>query len=264
MPYSCPIPESLAAAATLLVASDFDGTLAPLVARPEDACARPGSVAALLQLGALPRTRVAIVTGRSLEDVRRRLEVADGWELCGSHGAEIAGVPAPPIPPQAAAELAQVTQLLESIAAEHPGVIVEQKARGVALHYRALPQDRSRQVVARARALLDAAPSLHCRLGSKVIEFVADAATKADALGRLKKRTGSASTVFIGDDLTDEHAFAALGPDDAGVKVGAGETIARYRVADVAEVERLLHHLAHLRAEWVQRLADHSEGEFNS
>jgi trehalose 6-phosphate phosphatase len=71
-------------------------------------------------------------------------------------------------------------------------------------------------------------------------------ADKGDALRRLREELGSAGTLYLGDDVTDEDGFRALGPDDVTVKVGEGPTDARYRVADLDGVLALLHRLGDL------------------
>lgn len=90
------------------------------------------------------------------------------------------------------------------------------------------------------------------RFGSMVIEFLADTITKADGLRRLRHRTGASAVIFVGDDLTDEHAFLSLTPSDAAVKVGPGDTRAQYRVGSVDDVARLLILLADEREAWVR------------
>ena len=71
---------------------------------------------------------------------------------------------------------------------------------------------------------------------------------KGAALQRLRDAHGSTGVLYVGDDVTDEDAFAVLRPQDVGVKVGGGETLAGYRVADPAAVRDLLHLLVRLLA----------------
>jgi trehalose 6-phosphate phosphatase len=71
-------------------------------------------------------------------------------------------------------------------------------------------------------------------------------ADKGSALRRLRAELGSAGAVYLGDDVTDEDGFRALGPDDVAVKVGEGPTDARYRVPDLAGALALLNRLADL------------------
>jgi trehalose-phosphatase len=86
--------------------------------------------------------------------------------------------------------------------------------------------------------------SLTLKPGKEVLELAVTDADKGTALLRLRDDLGAVATVYLGDDRTDEDAFRALSPGDLTVKVGEGETAARYRVADPAAVVRLLETLA--------------------
>jgi len=85
-----------------------------------------------------------------------------------------------------------------------------------------------------------------------VIEFLADMVTKGDGIRRIRHRVGASAVVFIGDDLTDEHGFLALGSGDAGVKIGPGDTRAQFRLGGIDQVARLLALLADDREAWVR------------
>jgi trehalose 6-phosphate phosphatase len=154
--------------------------------------------------------------------------------------------------PEVRAQLDELAATLHTIASEHPGCSVEVKPRGVAFHYRAASDGHARAAVERATALAGRCPQVVMRVGSMVIEFVADRLTKADGLRQLRTRTGAAAVVFIGDDLTDEHAFESLQPTDASVKVGPGDSRAQYRVDGIEAVEHLLTLLADEREAWVR------------
>lgn len=236
----------------LLVATDFDGTLAPLVTHFDDAVPDPAALAALTRLGGLPHTHVAVVSGRGLADLRSRLGHHPRWELSGSHGGELTGEPERPLSMDMAASIRQLVAQLTSIADEHPGCIVERKPRGVAFHYRGVSDAHAGPAVSAVTSLATSFPALTMRLGSLVIEFLADKVTKADALRLLRHRAGASAVVFIGDDLTDEHAFASLLPTDVGVKVGAGDTRAQFRVPGIDEVAQLLAYLAQDREAWLK------------
>jgi trehalose 6-phosphate phosphatase len=102
-----------------------------------------------------------------------------------------------------------------------------------------------------AAALLQAAgaqadSSLTMKPGKDVLELAVTDADKGSAVRRLATELGAAAVLYLGDDVTDEDAFRALGPDDVTVKVGEGETAARYRVADPGAVVALLGSLADL------------------
>ena len=87
--------------------------------------------------------------------------------------------------------------------------------------------------------------------GKRAVELLVVATDKGRALDRLRHATGATATLFIGDDTTDENAFATLTGPDVGVKVGKGRTIAGYRVHGPADVALLLARLAEERQRWV-------------
>ena len=246
------IVTHIASTPVLLVATDYDGTLAALVERPDRAEPNSGALAALDRLSVVPHTHVAVVSGRGLADLNARLGAPTGWALSGSHGAEIAGEVERPMPPETWAQLGELGVLLTSIASSHPGCFVEHKPRGVAYHYRGVSDEHAGSAVDGVTALAERFPALTMRLGSMVVEYLADRITKADGIRHLRHRTGASAVVFIGDDLTDEHAFLSLVPSDASVKVGPGDTRAQFRVGSVDEVARLLVLLAQRREAWVR------------
>ncbi|NMM31426.1 MAG: trehalose-phosphatase, partial [Cellulomonas sp.] len=126
-----------------------------------------------------------------------------------------------------------------AVARGRDGVWVETKPTAVVVHTR-LAQDDV------ARLAQDEALEVGARLGRNVlhgkdvVEISVLHASKGDAVTALRTELGAKVVVYVGDDVTDEHAFAALGPDDVTVKVGAGETIAQYRVAGPDEVVEAL------------------------
>jgi len=101
-------------------------------------------------------------------------------------------------------------------------------------------------VLERARTLGDS--SLTMKPGKDVLEMAMTDADKGTALRRLRSELGAAATIYLGDDVTDEDGFRALGADDVTVKIGAGTTDARYRVDDTAGALAVLERLADLLA----------------
>jgi trehalose 6-phosphate phosphatase len=241
--------ESLARDAArrpLVVALDFDGTLAPLVDDPETSRALPAAVDALGALAAAPGITLALVSGRSLVDLHRRAEVPAGTVLIGSHGGERGrvgehGLVHDPIrlTPEQDALLVQVGAGLQGAARGRDGVWVQHKPAAAVLHTRmAEPADAdaaTEQALAVAREL-----GVDALKGKDVVEVSVLAVTKGQALLRLKDELGAAAVVYAGDDTTDEHAFADLAPTDVTVKVGPGPTVARHRVADPDALAALL------------------------
>jgi trehalose 6-phosphate phosphatase len=206
----------------LLVALDFDGTLAPEVDEPERARALPEAREAVLRLLDMPHTRVALVSGRSLASLERVSQLPDNALLIGSHGIEIRLDDPDDIIGLDAAELERV----ERLATEHNSRVAHLVARS------------------EAAAELD---GLTVRGGKNVLEFSVRSTTKGEAIEHLRSYTKATAVFFAGDDVTDEDGFAALGPDDVGLKAGSGTTLANYRVAGPKEIARALTLLADLR-----------------
>jgi trehalose 6-phosphate phosphatase len=251
--------RALDAAATterLLVASDFDGTLAPIVNNPADARPLPHAADALIALAALPATTVALVSGRALRVLRELSSMPPAVHLVGSHGAEfdtggqersdsgnVKGF-AHDIDQEL---LARINEELTAIAATRPGVTVEPKLASVALHVRnASPTDGSDALEA-ARA---AAESWDAELteGKAVLEFAVISTDKGKAIDIIRDRENATAVVFFGDDVTDEKAFLRMRDGDLGVKVGPGDTHAAYRVESPEDVEAALTHLLERRS----------------
>ena len=237
---------------TLLVASDYDGVLAPIVSDPKRAFPLAGAIDALRELATLPRTEVALVSGRALDDLARLSGLGGEVGLVGSHGAEFGSTfAAIGLPPDAAERRDRVAAALRAIADGAEGVLLEEKPASVAVHVRNAPDDVGERVlreVADGPARWD---GVSATAGKKVLELVVVETSKGQAIATLIDSTGATAVVFIGDDVTDETAFAALRETDVGIKVGPGETAARYRVPDPEAVVRLLNLLAESRRQSV-------------
>lgn len=241
----------LAATDRLLVALDFDGTLAPEVDDPEKARATPEARAAVDRLIALPATRVALVSGRSIDALEQVAPFGDGVLLVGSHGIELRLDDPDDVLALDAEEQAQLEvleQVLGQVADTLDQVWVEPKPAGFALHTRLATDRRSRVAHLVALSELKAeAPDATVRLGKNVIEFSVRDTTKGEAVEHLRRYTHATAVLYAGDDVTDEDAFAALGDGDLGLKSGEGATVAGHRVPGPAEVASVLSLLASLR-----------------
>jgi trehalose 6-phosphate phosphatase len=240
------LTEALAALARrrpLLVASDYDGVLAPLVGDPSAAVPVPGAAEALGRLAAHDDVVVALVSGRGVADLRTVSGFEGPYRWIGSHGAEYEG----PLTGELASRRDALAERLTPLVAAVPGAQLEVKPASVAVHVR---QVTDRVAAAGLLEQADAAadPSLTKKPGKEVLELAVTDADKGSALRRLRDDLGAAATVYLGDDRTDEDAFRALSPGDLTVKVGEGNTVARYRVADPAAVVVLLETLADLLA----------------
>ncbi|MBG6183306.1 trehalose 6-phosphate phosphatase [Arthrobacter sp. CAN_A214] len=243
--------KTLAATEHLLVAVDFDGTLSPLVERAEDARPLPGSAAALQALAALPRTTTALISGRALDSLRVVANPGPDTLLIGSHGAETwTGTGREPLTltGEQQALLETATAAVQQVVDVHPGSRVEFKPAGVVLHTRTADEDVARAAVEAARAGLADLPGLTISDGKRVLEVSVVKADKGTGLGRLRALAGATAVFFAGDDVTDEHAQRALDPQDVGVKVGDGDSAARYRVPSPAALTSVLEELVALRS----------------
>tara|TARA_R110002020_G_scaffold49950_5_gene141768 strand:- start:1984 stop:2796 length:813 start_codon:yes stop_codon:yes gene_type:complete len=250
--------EPLAATPVLLVALDFDGTLAPLIDEPMAARALPVSKEAIASLAALPDTVVAFVSGRMLADLRVIGEHRDDSPiyLAGSHGAEFW------YPTGAAAnhvhggdtdtddvDADALRADADLIVADIEGAWIEHKALGFALHSRmSTAEDAARATREIDALVVERAPGWRRRTGQDILEFSSSHAGKDVAIAALREETGATAVFFAGDDVTDEDAIAHLSDGDLGVRVGPGESSARLRVADAQELAGVLSTLARMRA----------------
>jgi trehalose 6-phosphate phosphatase len=231
-----PAPRPLRLAESALFI-DLDGTLAPIAARPQDVGPDPRRTDLLERLREGLDGRLAIVTGRTLEDVDRILE---GRSPCVAavHGLvfrECDGtVHAPPPHPGLGSAIAA----LRAFAARDSGLIVEEKGASVALHFRLAP---SQAAAARAEARRIAAETgLALQEGDMVEELRTPGPAKGDSIHAFMQtpRFHGAHPVFAGDDATDEHGFQAVARlGGYGVLVGRPRpTHARFGLRDVEAV----------------------------
>jgi trehalose 6-phosphate phosphatase len=233
--------SALAARRPLLLASDYDGVLAPLVDDPSAAVPAPGVAAALTRLAAVDDVTVALVSGRGVDDLQRTSGLTGPYRWVGSHGAEFDG----PLTGPLAQRRDDLAGLLRELVARTPGALLEVKPASVAVHVRQVA-DRSAatELLAEVERRVDS--SLTLKPGKEVLEVAVTDADKGTALLRLRDELGAAAVLYLGDDVTDEDGFRALGPDDVTVKIGDGDTAARYRVGHPAEARAVLDRLADL------------------
>ena len=225
----------------LLVVTDFDGTLSSIVAAPGAARLVDGAERILLRLADCPGVRVAVMSGRGHDDLADRVGRHPGIFLIGSHGAEYAG----PADRSLLGRRDALVEELRALLAPYPGSLLEIKPVSASIHTRRM-LDRA-AAAALQEATVAGPGSVEGRTvkaGKEVVEIAVMQADKGVALRRLADEVGATSIVYLGDDVTDEDAFAVLGPDDVGIKVGDGPTVARYRVPDSTAVLTVLDHLA--------------------
>lgn len=224
----------------LLVACDFDGTLAPIVDEPSSARPDAQSVAALRGLAQLPQTHAVVISGRGLKDLTKLIGEVNGVELVGSHGCEYGDAFTTELSATAQMLLSTLASDLADITKRHPGTRLEHKPASVAVHYRGMDENAAQAV---QQAVLEGPArreGVYVRPGKKVIELAVVEMSKGRALQTLRFRHAAAAVLFFGDDRTDEEGFATLAPPDLGVKVGDGESLASHFVEGVEDVRAAL------------------------
>jgi trehalose 6-phosphate phosphatase len=230
----------------LLVALDFDGTLAPLRLDPAAVRLRAARRALLARLASAPGVTVLVVSGRPQAFLRRKL-AGTGAALAGEHGWVLEGIGPLWRHPRLDLRSRQARRLAAAArraVRRIEGARVEAKTSAVAVHWRRAPS--ALRDPFRLRKILSALLPAGWRLagGKRIWEYrPADAWGKGEAVALAARRL-RAGVVFIGDDETDEEAFRSLGARARTVKVGPGPTRARERVGGLAGVDALLRRLA--------------------
>jgi alpha,alpha-trehalase len=237
---------------TVAVFCDYDGALTPIVGRPEDAAIPTATLAALEALAA--RTVVGVVSGRDLADVMAMVPTERVW-FAGSHGFDVRkpdgtreefteGAAALPELASADAQLAERLVAIE-------GAWAERKRFAIAVHYRAVPDDRIAELESLVSDVAAAHGALRMTGGKKVFELRPDIEWhKGRAVRWLVEAAGLDPTttlaIFVGDDVTDEDGFEEVRDRGVGVVVGTEDrhTAAHLRVDDPDSTRALLERLA--------------------
>ena len=226
-----------------LLAFDFDGTLAPIVARPDDARV-PATVERRLERLGRPLP-LAIVSGRRVDDIRARLSFTPKY-IIGNHGAEDPWLPETGSIPLLDAIRDRLA--VEAASLRGAGITVEDKRQSIALHYRRSRQRaRALELVTRVAKTLPA--GLRAFGGKLVMNIVVEGARdKASAVASLVERSGADAAIFLGDDVNDEPVFARAAPDWLTVKVGRDgpASLAMYYLDDLGEVASFLERILSL------------------
>jgi len=232
----------------LAVFLDYDGTLSPIVSSPEQAVV-PDSMRSVLSALAT-KLPVAILSGRDLEDVRRRVSI-DAIVYAGSHGFDIAGPHG--LRRQMATEflprLDMAERELHDVMDGIPGALVERKRFSIAAHYRNVNENDVPEVLRAVDAAASRHPELRRLDGKKVYELLPNVdwdKGKAvlwllQTLG-LESPSGRIRPIYIGDDSTDEDAFRALKQQGVGIVVSeqSQPSAASYSLSNPRDVECFL------------------------
>ncbi|CAN5866002.1 hypothetical protein BH23GEM3_BH23GEM3_25720 [soil metagenome] len=213
----------------LVLLLDFDGTLAPIVERPELARPLPAAVQALGRLQQRNDLDIAVVSGRGLADARA-LAGLEGIAYAGNHGMEIDGPGVHQIHTEAAAARPQLERVADALRRRLgliEGAIVEDKGLTLSIHFRLVAEGAHPEVRAAVTDAVATASGLHVTEGKMVLEIRPQVDWhKGRAveflLRHLSPPTG-APVLYFGDDTTDEDAFRALSSWSAGEGVIVGE-----------------------------------------
>lgn len=232
---------------------DYDGTLTPIVASPDAATLAPSLRQTLRQLAANSKTRLAILSGRSLLDISARVGLKN-VVYGGCHGLEIEGAGFRFRHPTARARAVRVRMAARVLTRQlhrFPGAFLERKGMTVSLHYRKVPRRRRGDLVNLATRVRRQVPGLTLLPGKDVWEFVprVDWGKGQAALWIARRlartlRPHRVVILYAGDDATDEAAFAALKGRGATVRVGARRGRAEYAVKNVSGIHVLLRWIA--------------------
>jgi trehalose 6-phosphate phosphatase len=225
-----------------VLAFDFDGTLAPIVARPDSAAMRASTRSRLIRVA--ERYPCFVISGRSLVDVKARMHGVPLVDVIGNHGLE----PSPRMREYSATATkwkALLTQRLQSVT----GIEIEDKHYSLAVHYRRSRSKRAARA-AIAEAVVRLGPGARMIAGKQVVNVVPlGAPHKGMALERLRAEARADTAIFVGDDVTDEDVFSLDQPGRllAIRIVKTRNTDAPYFLRSQSEIDRLLDRLIALR-----------------
>jgi trehalose 6-phosphate phosphatase len=229
------------ATSNVLVAFDYDGTLAPIVATPSAARMRPVTRRLLTQVAR--RYPCVVISGRRLDDLTKRLERVPVWHLVGDHGFETRDTTGA-VSPHVQEWVAELRRHLP----ERKGLVIEQKRHSVTVHYRHV-RDKRRvlELLAAAAHQLGDARAIY---SPEAINFLPSrGAHKGLALQQACRAFACDTAIYIGDDDTDEDAFASAGPERLlSIRVGTKRpSKAQYRLKRQMDIDHLLKVLIELR-----------------
>ena len=249
------IQNRIRQAKQLFLLLDYDGTLTPIVARPDLALCPPEVKVLLEKLRGEPQVLLAIISGRSLDDLREKVGIP-GLIYVGNHGLDIqnpAGIHRKNLSPSREKELRKIIHTLQESLGGISGLYFEDKGPILAIHYRNVAQKyfawlhkalketldkwKGRWTIAHGKMVFEIRPEIDFNKGKAVREI-------------LKGTTENLLPIYLGDDQTDEDAFREVKNRGITVFVGSGGHIseAEYFLQDPAEVQVFL-----LRCEEIMR-----------
>jgi trehalose 6-phosphate phosphatase len=234
-----------------LVLLDFDGTLVPIRDNPRDCFLSREVRCELEAIAASPVARLAILSGRALPDLRKRVGIRNIY-YGGNHGLEIAGPDMRYIHPEAVSTrslIDKVRRSLETEIEDIKGVLLEKKKLTFTLHYRMVDKENRmflRKAFYRTIAENSASERTKVLRGKKVLELAPNVPWDKGkaALFIMQELKGKYLPVYVGDDLTDETAFTALSESGITIKIGVSQkTAAKWCLKGQWEMTRFLQYL---------------------
>ena len=238
----------------LLVACDYDGTLAPIVDDPNQAVPLPAAINALRRLTAVANTTTAVVSSRALRDLAVLSRLPREVHLVGSHGLEFDTTFEHKLNDDQAKRrddlLAGIRDLTRDLLVR--GVRLELKPAGVAVHTRMAAPEVGEGLERTIATFCQSRDDIFLTAGKKVIDLSVVPRQKDVAVETLRQRMSATAVVFLGDDAADEDVFEILRPPDVTIKVGrSAPTLATYQIADPSETVAVLDMLAEIRGRWI-------------
>lgn len=230
----------------ILLAFDYDGTLAPIVTDPHRAEMRTRTRRLLAELALL--YPVCVISGRAQPDVLARLRGVPVQAVIGNHGAE---------PSKLSARLRPIVRrwlpVLRAELGSLQGIVIEDKQFSVAIHYRrSRAKKAAREAIQTTASLLDGVRIIG---GKQVVNFLPqDAPHKGIALGRQRDRFRCDTAIYVGDDDTDEDVFTLDQPGRLlSIRVGRKQSsAAQYHLDSQSAIDSLLHALITMRRDFVR------------
>lgn len=235
---------------------DYDGTLAPIAKTPAKAFMPKETKKLLRRLSEMPNCKLAVISGRALKDIERRVGLKNNTAYVGNHGFEIKGPNIKfnsPVPVQYQKTIKEIRAKLGKRLSPINGVFVEDKGFSLSVHYRLAAKNNIRKVKDELHAALlmyEARGYVRVKPGKMVFEIKPPLAwDKGKAvlwlLARqkfaMRKNKREIIPIYIGDDISDEDAFNVLKDRGWPIRVGKLErSDARYYLKDTAEVTKLL------------------------
>lgn len=227
----------------VLLAFDYDGTLSPIAPTPERA--RLPATTRRLLVRVARRYPLVVISGRALADISERVSEIGVQHVFGNHGLEWSGGPSRP----RSQVRKWVHQLTEQLS-EQPGVVIEDKAHSLSVHYRLAPdQDEALRVIMPIARTL---PDVRIICGAAAVNLLPkDGANKGVALRRALEITACDTAIYVGDDDTDEDAFGALKPEQLlSIRIGRSDASrARFHLESQSSIDLFLAALAEARDE---------------